>query len=58
MLGIEYIIEKGASLNMPVAICFALGTNQGGHDGFTEIEDYMSIVSNVTGVCISAASRK
>jgi hypothetical protein len=58
MLGIEYIIEKGASLNMPVAICTALGTNQGGHDGFTEIEDYISIVSNITGVCVSGAVRK
>ena len=58
MLGIEYIIEKARELNMPVSICIGVGTNHGGHDGFTEIERYISTVSNMTGVCISTAARK
>ena len=56
MLGIEYILEKALALNMPVAICFALGSNRGGHDGFTVIEEYMSFVSYRTGVCLCAAA--
>jgi len=58
MLGIEYIIEKARSLNMPVVICIGVGTNQGGHDGFTEVEKYIGIVSNMTGVCVCVAARK
>ncbi|MCL2354512.1 MAG: hypothetical protein FWC68_01210 [Oscillospiraceae bacterium] len=58
MLGIEYIIEKARSLDMPVAICIAVGTNQGGHDGFTEIERYISTVSNMVGVCVCIAARR
>lgn len=58
MLGIEYIIEKAKSLNMPVVICIAVGTNQGGHDGATEIERYISMMGNMAGVCICVAARE
>ena len=58
MLGIEYIIEKARSLNMPVAICIGIGTNQGGHDGFLMIEEYIKSISNIRGVCVCAAARK
>ena len=58
MLGIEYIIEKARELNMPVVICIGVGTNHGGHDGFTEIERYISTVSNMIGVCVCTAARE
>lgn len=52
MLGIEYIIRKAKELNRPVAICIGVGTNQGSHDGYSPFEQYISIVANITGVCI------
>ena len=58
MLGIEYIIEKARELKMPVVICIGVGTNHGGHDGFTEIERYISTISNTTGICVCNAARK
>lgn len=56
MLGIEYILEKALELDMPVSICIAVGTNRGGHDGFTMLEEYVSYVTYRTGVCICAAA--
>ncbi len=30
---LSYVYRKAEELQMPIAICFTLGTNQGGHDG-------------------------
>ncbi len=56
MLGIEYILQKARELNRPVAICLGVGTNLGSHDGTSLFEQYISTVSNITGVCICAAA--
>lgn len=56
MLGIEYILQKARELGRPVAICLGVGTNLGSHDGNTLFEQYISTVSNITGVCICAAA--
>ena len=56
MLGIEYILQKAKELNRPVAICLGVGTNLGSHDGATIFEQYISTVSNITGVCVCAAA--
>ncbi len=39
-----------------MAICIAVGTNFGSHDGFSIFEEYLSILSNLRGVCICAAA--
>lgn len=56
MLGIEYILQKAREFGRPVAICLGVGTNLGSHDGTTLFEQYISTVSNITGVCICAAA--
>lgn len=56
MLGIEYIIKKAKELGRPVAICIGVGTNSGSHDGNTLLEQYIGIISNITGVCICSAA--
>lgn len=56
MLGIEYILQKARELGRPVAICLGIGTNLGSHDGNTLFEQYIGMVSNITGVCICAAA--
>jgi len=56
MIGIEYILQKAQQLNRPVSICLALGTNIGGHDGFTLFEEYLTSVSIQSGVCLSMAA--
>lgn len=56
MAGVEYVVKKAQELNRPVAICIGLGTNSGGHDGFTLFEEYLSGVAKRTGVCLCAAA--
>lgn len=56
MLGIEYAIEKAIELDRPLAICIGIGTNLGGHDGYSVLEDYLSRISYTVGVTICAAA--
>ena len=55
MLGIEYIIRKARELGRPAAICLGLGTNFGGHDGFSVFEQYLDRVSISPGFALSVA---
>ena len=55
MLGIEYILTKARVLNRPVVICLGVGTNLGSHDGFSLIEQYLSEVAGLRGVCVCTA---
>lgn len=56
MVGVEYIIKKANQLGMPVVICIGLGSNSGSHDGFSILEEYLSGVSNIRGVCVCIAA--
>ena len=56
MIGIEYILTKARELGRPVVICLALGTNFGGHDGTTILEEYLTEISTLRGVCICTAA--
>jgi len=52
MLGIKYILEKAAQLGKPVAICIAMASNMGGHDGASIFEQYLYNISGETGVAV------
>lgn len=56
MVGIEYILQKARQLNRPVVICFGLGSNFRGHDGYSIFEEYLSGISNQKGVCLCTAA--
>lgn len=56
MLGIEYAIEKAIELDRPLAICIGLGTNQGGHDGFSLLEDYLARIAYIVGITVCSAA--
>lgn len=56
MMGIQYILDKAQELRRPVAICIALGTNVGTHDGFTRVETYLSRISGIPGVAVCTAA--
>lgn len=56
LLGVQYVINKAEELGRPVAICIAVGSNLGGHDGFSMIEEYLTRVSNNNGIAIVCAA--
>ncbi|MGI6751941.1 MAG: S8 family peptidase [Anaerovoracaceae bacterium] len=55
MLGIEYALGKATQMNRPISFCISLGTNTGGHDGSSIIEEYLSRLSYLPGVCVCTA---
>ena len=56
MLGVEYIVRKSLELGRPAVICIGLGSNFGGHDGYSLFEQYLSEVGRIEGICICVAS--
>ena len=56
MVGVEYILKKAHELEKPVAICIGLGTNFGGHDGFSVFAEYLGGVASQKGVCLCTAA--
>ncbi|MDR3239764.1 MAG: S8 family peptidase [Clostridiales bacterium] len=56
MMGVEYIREKAHELQMPVAICIGLGGNGSAHDGNNYVEEYLSRIGELPGVCVCVAA--
>jgi len=56
ILAIEYMINKAAELNRPLAICIGMGSNESGHDGFNSFEEYIATISNITGISVCTAA--
>ncbi|MHB1154420.1 MAG: S8 family peptidase [Eubacteriales bacterium] len=56
MVGIEYILIKARQLGRPVVICLGLASNFGSHDGFSILEEYLTAVCCLKGVCICTAA--
>ncbi|MCL1878512.1 MAG: S8 family peptidase [Defluviitaleaceae bacterium] len=52
ILAIEYMIDRALELKMPLAVCIGLGSNLAGHDSFSFLDQYISVVSPLTGICI------
>ena len=52
LLGIKYILDKAAQLGRPVAVCLGMGSNGGGHDGATILEQYLYAISSESGVAV------
>ena len=47
MLGLRYLNQLAAELDLPLVICIAIGTNQGGHSGLSPLSGLLEIYSNL-----------
>lgn len=56
MFGIQYLFNTARKLNRPIAICVAVGTNQGSHDGLSTLCRMLSDLSIRQGVAIIVAA--
>lgn len=58
MFGVSYCLSVAQSLNRPLVICIALGSSQGGHDGYGALSRYLGYVTRLpsTGVVTSAGN--
>lgn len=52
MFGVKYVIEKAQQLGKPIAICIALGSSQGSHDGRGALSAYLSSYTDNPGTVI------
>jgi subtilisin family serine protease len=55
MFALGYLLEAAVILQRPMAICLALGTSQGGHDGRGILNNYLSLVSSTPGIAVVVA---
>ena len=56
LFGLEYVSHVALKLKRPIAICVALGTAQGAHDGRGSLSNFLSILGQNTGVGIVVAA--
>lgn len=47
MLGLKYLNQLAEELDLPLVICIALGTNQGGHSGLSPLSGLLEVYSNL-----------
>ncbi|MDD3615897.1 MAG: S8 family peptidase [Lachnospiraceae bacterium] len=51
MMGLRYLAQKAASLNLPLVICIGLGTNQGDHGGNSPINNMLTNLPAINPLC-------
>lgn len=56
MFGMEYLIRKAVELRRPMAICIALGTSLGAHDGRGTLSSMLSNYAAIPGIGIIVAA--
>ena len=55
LYGMVYLLSAARRLNKPMAICIALGTSQGAHDGRGFLSNFVSRVSTTSGIAVVVA---
>lgn len=53
MMGVKYADSVAKQLKRPLAICIALGSNQGGHDGLGALSVYLNDLSELPRTCVT-----
>lgn len=56
IFALDYLIRKAVELNKPIAICVALGTSQGAHDGRGTLSNYLSLRASGAGIGVVVAA--
>ncbi len=52
MLGMDYVVKVANEQNAPVVICLGLGSNDTGHDGYTQFEEYINFLAQRPGYSV------
>ena len=55
MLGIEYLMDKAREEKKALAICIGIGSNQGPHNGTSNLEEYLDHISQFYGQTVTVA---
>ncbi|MDF2908643.1 MAG: hypothetical protein K0R34_3964 [Herbinix sp.] len=56
LFALGYLLNISFHLQRPIAICIALGSSQGGHDGRGMLSNYLSLIANIPGVIVIVAA--
>ena len=56
MFGLRYLANIADREGKPMAICIGFGTNQGGHDGLSSLDDMISGLAKQRGISIAIAA--
>ena len=52
MMGVKYLEKVATQLNRPLALCVAMGSNQGSHDGYGALSSYLNSLSTLPKTCV------
>lgn len=56
MFGVLYLLSVAEKLERPLSICIALGTNQGGHDGYGTLSRLLGYVNRLPAMSVAISA--
>ncbi|ABX41947.1 S8 family peptidase [Lachnoclostridium phytofermentans] len=56
MMGVKYVESVSEQLNRPLALCLAMGSNQGSHDGLGALSSYLNDLSELPRTCVTISA--
>lgn len=56
MMGVKYVEKVAQQLNRPLALCIALGSNQGSRDGLGPLSSYLNDLSELPRTCVTCSA--
>lgn len=56
MFAVRYLKELSLRYGLPLVICFGIGTNQGSHNGWTPLDQSLSLLSPAPGLALVTAA--
>ena len=56
MWGVQYMVDTARRLGRPLAICIALGSSQGAHDGRGSLSSLIDAAGNFSGIAVSISA--
>ncbi|ABX41948.1 S8 family peptidase [Lachnoclostridium phytofermentans] len=56
MMGVKYVEKVAQQLNRPLALCIALGSNQGSRDGLGPLSSYLNDLSELPRTCVTISA--
>lgn len=56
LLALRYLAQLAVRRNQPMIVCLGIGTNSGGHNGLSIVDEYLADISRSFGRAVSAAA--
>ena len=55
-MAVQFSLNQAVKYEMPLVICLGIGNSLDSHEGTSSLSQYLNVVNNLTGVCVTVAA--